>query len=414
MISVRIRDGTVIFLSCGGPDDLEPAVAGLGVEVGRGFPDATMSPTSGAIHDPVRVGSGMKRPWNLLLRNAYTFINGRRDMGRNSVLAVFALFLIMLIPAGVSALVTYSGGQVIISEPVNDDVFVTGGTIVVDAPIYSLIAAGGTVEINAPVRGDAIAAGGKVDVNGDVGGKVVAAGGTVNINRRVGTNAVLAGGQVNIGKDAVIFRDAMITGGQVAHAGQVAGNLTARAQSFDNSGTAGKLDIQLSEPNKELSFIFTLFGIVFSLGMFILGLVLLHISPKWFLAVEDEVRKSALVKTISGFFGIIISFIALILISITIVLLPLAIALWAVFLIGLLLSTLFVSLALGRIIARYTKWAAPAWQMFTGGFIILSVVFRIPVLGILVLIISVSLGTAALFWTIYLQRDTILGRGVEG
>lgn len=335
-------------------------------------------------------------------------------MGRNSVLAVLALFLIMLIPTGVSALVTYSGGQVIISQPVDDDVFVTGGTIAVDAPIESLIAAGGTVEINAPVRGDAIAAGGTINVNGDVGGKVVAAGGNVNINRHVGTNAVLAGGQVNIGKDAVISRDAMITGGQVVHAGQVAGNLTTRAQSFDNTGTAGKLDVQLAEPNKELSFIFTLFGIVFSIGMFILGIILLRISSKWFLAVEDEVRKSAVVKTIAGFFGIIISFIALVLISITIVLLPLAIVLWAVFLTGLLLSTLFVSLALGRIIAGYMKWAAPAWQMFTAGFIILSVVFRIPFLGIIVLIISVSLGTAALFWTVYLNRNAIRGKGAEG
>jgi hypothetical protein len=327
-------------------------------------------------------------------------------------IVVLACLVLLLVPAGVSALATYSGDQVVIDEPVNDDLFVSGGMVEINAPVDSVIAAGGTIAINAPVAGDAIAAGGTITVNDRIGGKLVAAGGDITVNQEVGTNAVLAGGTVTIGKGATILRDAMAAGGRVVNAGHVTRNLTVRAQTFENQGTAGNLDVQLSDPGRDFSRIVSIFGILFALGMLILGLVLIHFLPNRFLAVEEEVRKSALIKTIVGFFGIIIAFILLVLVSITVVLLPLALIFWAAFFTGLLLSTLFVSLALGRIIARYLKWEAPSWQLFILGFIILNLVFRIPVAGIIVLLISVSLGFAAFFHAIYQNLDKL--RGVAG
>jgi len=327
---------------------------------------------------------------------------------------VLISLVLLLLPAGVSALATYSGGQVVIDEPVNDDLFVSGGMIEINAPVESVIAAGGTITINAPVAGDAIAAGGTITVNDRIGGKLVAAGGDITVNAEVGTNAVLAGGTVTLGKEATVLRDAMVSGGQVINAGQVAGNLTVRAQTFDNRGTAGNLDVQLADPGRDFSRIFHVFGIIFTLGMLILGLVLLHFLENRFLAVEEEVRESPLIKTVAGFFAIIIAFILLVLISITVVLLPIALLLWALFFTGLLLSTLFVSLAFGRVIAEYLKWEAPPWQLFILGFVILNLVFRIPVAGIIVLLISVSLGSAAFFHTIYQNLDTLRGVGGGG
>jgi hypothetical protein len=326
---------------------------------------------------------------------------------------LFALVLIMLIPAGVSALATLNGGQVTIGQPVPDDVFASGGTIDVNAPVDSLIAAGGTINLNAPVKGDVIAAGGTINVNGDIGGKLVAAGGTINVNSGAGTNAVLAGGSVSIAEGATIGRDAMISGGQVSNAGNIAGNLTVRARSFENTGTAGHVDVELSDPGEEFSRILSIFGIVFTIGMLILGLVLLHVAPGHFMVVEEEVRKSAIIKTVAGFFAIIISLVVLVLISITIVMLPIALLLWMAFFAGLLLSTLFVSLALGRFLALHIKWEASPWQMFLVGFVILNVASRIPVAGIIILVISVSLGFAAFFSTLYQNREKILGKGPE-
>jgi len=315
----------------------------------------------------------------------------------------------MLLPEGVTALATYNGGQVTIDRPIQDDVFATGGTVNIDAPITSLIVAGGMVNVNAPVAGDVIAAGGTITINGDVVGKLVAAGGTVIVNGRIGTNAVITGGTVEVGKGATINRDALISGGTVTNGGLVVGNLTVRAQSFTNTGSAGHLDVQLNEPRGEFSRIFSIFGILFTIGMLILGLVLLKLVPKGFIGIEEEVRTSAILKTIAGFFAIIISFIILILISITVILLPLALVFWMIFFIALLLSTLFVSLAFGRIIVRWVKWEAQLWQMFVLGFIILNLIFRIPIIGIIVLVISVSLGFAAFSHGIYVHWNTLRG-----
>lgn len=341
---------------------------------------------------------------------------------------LFVLILFLLIPAAVSGLATYNSGQVVIGQPIPDDVFASGGMIEVNAPVGGLIAAGGTININAPVngnviaaggtinvnapvKGDVIAAGGTININGDIGGKLVAAGGTININNGIGTNAFLAGGNVNIGDGATIGRDALISGGQVSNAGTIEGNLTVRARTFENTGTAGQLNVELSKPREEFSRIFSIFGIIFTIGMFILGLILLHFAPVHFLAVEEEVRKSAIVKTVGGFFAIIISLVVLILISVTIVLLPIALLLWMAFFAGLLLSTLFVSLALGRFLVLKAKWEAPPWQMFLLGFVILNIASRIPVAGLIVLGISVSLGFAAFLSTLYRKRQKILESG---
>jgi len=324
-------------------------------------------------------------------------------------LLLLLIILALLLPAGVSALVTYDGSQVSVNQPVHDDVFASGGTVDINAPVDSLIAVGGTITINAPVAGDVIAAGGTITVNNDIEGKLIAAGGTIMVNGDIGTNAILAGGTVTLGPGATIGRDAMVTGGQVTNAGNVTGNLSVSAQSFDDRGTAGHLEVELSEPRDQLSAFRSLGLFLLSVGMFFLGLVLIRVAPARFLAVEEEARRSALVKTIAGFFGIIVAFIVLILVSITIVLLPLAFILWEAFFLGLLISTLVVSLAFGRTIAGYLKWEAPPWQYFIVGFIVLNLLFRVPVVGIVFVVITVSLGTAAFFWTIWLHRDVIRG-----
>ncbi len=321
--------------------------------------------------------------------------------------------LLLLLPGGVSGLVTYNGGQIVIEQPVQDDVFASGGTIDINAPIASLIAAGGTINLNAPVHGDVIVAGGTVNANSNIEGKLVAAGGTVVVRGNIGTNAVVTGGTVQVQPGATIERDALISGGVVTNAGTVKGNLTVRAQTFTNTGTAGHLDVQLSEPQREFSRIFAIFGALFVIGLFILGLILLRMLPRPFLVVEGEVRTSPILKTIAGFVAIIVSFIILVLISITVVLLPVAMIFWMIYFIALILSTLFVALALGRLIAKWTKWnAGKEWHMFLVGFVILNLLFLIPVLGTIILIISVSLGFASFFHAIYVNWNLLKGEEI--
>ena len=319
----------------------------------------------------------------------------------------FVLILLLAVPASVQALATFSGGQVTITTPVDDDVFASGGMVDINAPVASLIVAGGTVNVNAPVRGDVIAAGGTVNVNSDVGGKLVAAGGAIDVKGNIGTNAVLTGGTVKILSSSTISRDALISGGQVSNAGHVIGNLSVNARTFENSGSAGHVDVKLENEVPGLSAVFALLGLLFIIGMFILGIVLLKVAPEKFLTVEREVRKSPLIRTIVGFVAIIVTVIILVLLGITVVLFPIALLVGMIFLIALLLSTLFVSSSLGRVIAGYMKWSGPEWQLFLLGFVILYLLFLIPIIGTIILVISVSLGFGAFLYAMREHRQCI-------
>jgi hypothetical protein len=324
--------------------------------------------------------------------------------------AILAVLIVMLlIPAGVHALALYSDGTVTISEQVQDDVFASGGTVTVNARVSSLTAAGGTITINAPVDGDVIAAGGTVTINAPVGGKVLVAGGTVEVNAPVGTNAVIAGGMVTLTDASVIRKDALISGRTVSNAGHVGGNLTVSSQDFSNTGSAGKVVYTPQETDMGLRGLFRLFVVLWTIGMFILGLLLIHLIPARFGVVENAVRTSPVIRIIVGFFAIVVLIVILVLLSFTVVLLPLTLGSGMLFLIGLLISTLFVASALGRTIAGYAKWEPKTWQAFTLGFIILAILTLIPVIGFIVIVIAVSLGFGGILFAVWDNRHAIVG-----
>jgi len=317
------------------------------------------------------------------------------------------LLLVLALSTAASALVTRSGGTVRIDQATDDDVFATGGMVTIDAPVGSLVAAGGQVTVNAPVKGDIIAAGGQVTVNSDVGGKVVAAGGSVILNGKVGTNAVLAGGTVDLGSSSSIGRDATVSGGSVTSAGKIAGKLSVKANTFENRGTAGTLEVELRNRTGVMGTLFSVFGILFTIGLFILGLLLIRFSPGTYRMVEDELPRSWIVKIVAGFVALVAGFFVIILLAITLVGLPIAILLGITYLAAVLLSTLFVSSVLGKKVALVLKHTVPDYGAFTIGFVILAILFRIPIIGTLILVIAVSLGFGAIISTLWKNRACI-------
>jgi hypothetical protein len=320
---------------------------------------------------------------------------------------ILALLLIAL-PLPALALETRSGGTVRIDQATDDDVFATGGMVAVDAPVGSLIAAGGQITVNAPVKGDVIAAGGQITINSDVGGKVVAAGGSIILNGKVGTNAVLAGGTIDLGTAASIGRDATVSGGSVTNAGSVAGKLSVKSNTFENRGTAGTLEVELQNQGPSGTLL-SVFGILFTIGLFILGLVLIRVAPERYHAVEAELAQSFVVKGVAGFIGLIAGFIVILLLAISLVGLPIAIGIGLLYLAAVLVSTLFVSSVLGRRAALLLKYRASDYVAFTIGFVILAILFRIPILGTGILVIAVSLGFGALLFTGWKNRACICG-----
>ena len=324
-------------------------------------------------------------------------------------LVILILLALLLIPAGAHALVMYSGGAVSINDPTDDDVFASGGTVDVNAPIGSLVVAGGTVTINAPVTGDVIAAGGTITANADIGGKLVVAGGTVDVRQDVGTNLVATGGTVRIEPTATVLRDALVSGNTVVNAGHVLGKLSVQSQTFENTGTAGHVNYELQRPNEIFRGFLSVFSVLFTIGLFILGILLLHFLPKRFLAVEKQVRTQPVIRFVVGIVGIIGILFFSLLMMITLVLMPVGILSGLLAMIGLLTSTLFVSSSLGKVIAEKAGWQWKEWQIFTLGFVILNIVYRIPIAGGIVLLVAVSLGFGALVYWVHDNWQMIQG-----
>ena len=306
-------------------------------------------------------------------------------------LAVLVLGL-LLVPSGVQALTFLGGDQLMIDTPVPDDVIASGGSVTVGAPVDSLTVAGGVVRVDAPVRGDVVAAGGTLIVNGDVGGKVLAAGGEIELNGNA-TNVLATGGTIRIGEDAVIRRDAVLSGGQVASAGTVLRNLTVSGETFSNTGTAGNVTFEEEEPESPLP---GLFSVLVAVGFLVLGLLLVRFLPGPFSAVVGRVEKSPVLLTVLGFVAIIVSAILLLLVAVTIIGLPLAVVGGLLFIAALMLSSLFVAYALGDAIAARAGWKPGPMGIFILGFVILQILLFIPLLGTIVQVVAVSLGYGGL------------------
>ncbi len=310
-------------------------------------------------------------------------------------LAVLILGL-LLIPSGAQALTFLGGDQPRIDTPIPDDVIVSGGSVIVSAPVDSLTVAGGMVTVDAPVRGDIIAAGGTLIVNGDVGGKVLAAGGEIELNGNA-TNALVTGGAVRIGEDAVIERDAFITAGEVTNAGSVLRNLTVSSETFNNTGTAGNVTFEEQGPETPLP---GLFSVLAAIGFLILGLLLIRTFPDLFAAVVRQVERNPVVLTVVGFVAIIVSAIVLLIVAVTIIGLPLALVGGLLFIVALMVSSLFVAYALGDVIASRTGWRPGRAWIFILGFVILQILIFIPLLGTIVQVVAVSLGYGGLLYAL--------------
>ncbi len=324
-----------------------------------------------------------------------------RIAGSGGMKSIIILLLIslLLLPSDVEAVKMLSGDQVRIDSPIQDDIFASGGAIDINAPVDGVVIAGGNINISAPVNGDVFAAGGQISVNSDVKGKIVASGGNIDI-RGNAKNVVIAGGNVNIHSSAFISRDAVIAGGSINNAGRINGNLTVRAENFQNTGSAGSVDFRKSEFSQSFQRVITTFRILITLGFLILGIILLKLFPAQFFKVEEEIRESTLLKTVVGFVLIIISAVVIILVAVTVVGLPVAAVMAMLFIIALMLSTIFVSFTVGKKILDQFKLKTGYIWTFIIGFIILSLLFIIPYIGGLIRIVAVSLGFGAICYAL--------------
>ncbi|MEW5756089.1 MAG: hypothetical protein AB1810_07270 [Pseudomonadota bacterium] len=114
------------------------------------------------------------------------------------------------------------GGFVYRAGVVEDDLYLAGGRVQVNAEVTGdVLAAGGHVLVENQVSGDVMAAGGAVEIRGQIADDVRAVGGQVQLRGVVGGDAVVAAGDVVLARGARVAGRAWLNGGEVEVAGQV-------------------------------------------------------------------------------------------------------------------------------------------------------------------------------------------------
>jgi len=316
------------------------------------------------------------------------------------------LIIFVLMASNGQALRLISGDLVSIDEPIADDVLAVGNSVTVNAPVDSLMVAGGTVMINAPVSGDVALLSGQSLVNAPVGGKLVAAGGTIALGSQVSRNAILAGGMVNLNRDSLIGRDALIAASTVNNAGRVNGTMIVSADTMQGNGTVGRLEYHRTQEKVEQAARAPqagagLFSAVMALGWLIAGLLLLRFFPSTFDSISSEISSSPLVKAVMGFLGIVAILILVLILAMTVIGIPSSLMLLIFYLGALLLANLFVSYSLGRSLVGMAHMGLGEIAAYLTGFVVLHLLFLVPVLGGILALISTSLGFGAIVHALY-------------
>ena len=329
---------------------------------------------------------------------------------------IFCMTSLILVPLVLPsdpsfALQVISGNQISIQEPVQDDVVIFGETVEVDAPIRGAIIFANIINVNAPIDGDLFAAGGQITVNTDVSGKIVASGNTIDLGGK-STNAILAANNIRFDPNSVIIKDAYVAGGTVYNDGNISGQLVAMTDNFQNNGTVGDLEIMSQDSTMpDIEGWLSLFGILFVIGFAILGVILVKLLPVQFEAVRMVMNKSLIKNTVIGFLLIILFVVVIILSAITVVGMPVAAFGILVLLVGLILSSLVVSFAIGKKILKLLGQKSSRdinnITSFLIGFVILNLLYIVPIpyFGQVAQTIVISMGFGAIYYAVHKSRS---------
>lgn len=330
------------------------------------------------------------------------------------VICMTSLVLVLLIvPDSAFALQVISGDQISITESIQDEIMVFGETVYIDAPVKGAIVFANNIYVNAPIEGDLFAAGGQVTINNDVSGKIVAAGNAIDVGGK-STNVILAANSMYFEPTSIVIKDAYVAGGTIDNDGTISGKLVAMTDNFQNNGAVG--DIQITSQESMMPDIqgwLNLFGILFVIGFGILGVILVKLLPNQFDLVRMAMKKSVIKNTVVGFLLIVLFVIIIVLLALTVVGMPMSAFGLLVLLVGLILSSLMVSFALGKKILKLLKRESSRdinnIFSFLIGFVILNLLYVVPIpyFGQIVQVIVISMGFGALYHTIRKSRSAV-------
>lgn len=380
---------------------------------------------------------------------------------------IFALCLFLSVPIVEAA--EFGGGDNFSLEEgkvIRDSLYVGAGTVVIRGTVEDdLIVGGGTITIEGDVQGDVMIGGGTITINGNVGDDVRIGGGLIAVNGKVGGDLIAGGGSIATSKDSTVSSDLLVSGGTVHSAGIVNGDAKISAGNLQISGTIkGNVESvteeapvisstasiggnfkYTSEDEAEIkeganiegevnhllpkvtakkpergALAAVLLGIglawkaIFLAAMFIAGVVLTVLLPKWSMKAANNVSVKPWLSLGWGFLLLIATPVAALILSITIIGLPLGIMIGALYGASLYISWIIVGRYAGsKIIGLFLKEGEPSpyWSLALGLFI-LALVMLIPIVSIFAYFIFViaGLGAAVLAANDSYQEAKVAGR----
>jgi cytoskeletal protein CcmA (bactofilin family) len=335
---------------------------------------------------------------------------------------LFSLAFIALGPRYATASDTETGSNVNVAkgETINDDLVLAGGDVVIDGTVKGdVTGAASTLKVNGRVQGDINVAAGKIDITGTVDQSVRAVGGKVTISGAIGGDLVLVGGNVDVEKSGRVAGDLLAIGGDVtlngpvngsvkgnygdltinARVGQdvrvrvdnlsvengarIAGDVSYRSRDEADFASGSVINGSIEHrrlvgflPNENITF-WVVSAVFRLLCALLAGLIVVLLMPRTTAAIADAARQSLLKSVLFGLIFLIAIPILLAILMVTIIGIPVALIGFALFVIALYLSQVFVGTALGRFILP------DSWGNLGRGYNLLAMVIGVIIIAAL-------------------------------
>jgi cytoskeletal protein CcmA (bactofilin family) len=346
------------------------------------------------------------------------------------IVSLLVLGLITFQAALVLAFDARSGNIVSISssEVIEGDLYVAGGTIIIDGTIDGdLIAAGRTILVNGTVNGSIIAAGETVNINGVVSHSVRIAGNTLSISSTIGSDLLVAGREFSMASPAKIGGD-LLFGAATAHlGGLVEGNVKSGVRNLTIVSTthingklhylsenealiqsgaqiSGEIFHQLPDEKKGfeagMSLWWTVIGFFMSL---LLGIILILLAPRWVKEITVSIRTHPWASLGWGALILIATPIFALIVCITVIGLPLGLITFVFYVIAIYITQILVGLLIGQWIVgafREINTKITLVVALALGLAILRLLRLIPLVGFFVGLATVLFGLGALLISI--------------
>ncbi|MBU0618666.1 polymer-forming cytoskeletal protein [Patescibacteria group bacterium] len=377
-------------------------------------------------------------------------------MKRHILFFIFLLSLVLFLAPSVRAEVISSKKEAVVAkeEVIDDDLFVTGESVIIEGTINGdLYAVGQNIKISGTVNGDVVAAGGTLEITGEikddvrvagesiniqgafigdsltvvgrnvnvkegstVGGGILFGAGLVNLSTDVARGIMGGGRSVNIdgsvGKDIYIATEQLTLGSNTVVAGDLTYYSAEKEEGLLRTATVSgrvshilptqkKATAEITKPElvktkgRKFKFMIRLWSYLAAL---VVGSLVLYLFRKPSQQIASSLEKNWLANLGWGFLLIILASPAFIMLMITGIGLPLAVILGLLFVIDLYLSKLVVGMVLGRKLkSLLPKQKMSIYLSFALGLAIYYVFSALPILGDFVQLMALLLGLGTLF-----------------